>query len=87
MFPPIELCCLPLPSRRPLTKTGTEPKGPFRSPQQLQTRLLQRRCLRQQRLRRHLDRLPALQPENTVTPARKPKIVCNDERGKTIVAM
>jgi hypothetical protein len=84
---PIELCCLPLPCRRPSTKLGPNHED-WVVLHLLQTRLPQIRCpLYQQGMRRHLGRLATLQPENTVAPARKPKIMCNDERGKTIVAM
>jgi hypothetical protein len=87
MFPPIELCYLPHPCRRPSINLGPNHKDPVRILHLLQTRLPRWRCSHHQRLRRHLDRLATLQPENTVTPAREPKIVSNNERSKTIVAM
>jgi hypothetical protein len=40
-----------------------------------------------QRLRGHFDDSSALQSQHTVAAARKPKIMSNDERGQTIVAM
>ena len=89
MFPPIELCYLP-PLSPALKKNGDRTMRTLlaRALHLLQTRPPPAGCaLHQQRLRRYLGRLTTLQPENTVAPARKPKIVCNDERGKTIVAM
>ena len=84
---PIELCYLHSPLSPALLKLGPNQKDPFGVLNSYKPASCTLVALHQQRLRRHFDRLPTLQPKNAVTPARKPKIVCNDERGKTIVAM
>src|SRR5208283_1893971 len=72
MFPPIRALLPASPLCRPSIKLGPNHEDLI-GPPLLQTRPSLACCLSRQRPRRHLDRLATLQPENTVTPARKPK--------------